>query len=214
MRIRRELKAAAKDNLFANFKNILIFNILTTALIMAAGFVLRIFSVFIVPAIAMSTFIFFLAIVRGKKTNLEMIFSGFQDYWRVLLANVAIGVAVFIAGLFFVIPGIILGFAWSQTFFILADDKKISVFEAMRQSYIMMKGHKFDYWVLVLSFLGWMLVTVLTFGLGFILLVPYMQLTFTEFYLDVKAHYEGVSTGGANNAARVAKKTQVKKSKK
>lgn len=215
MRIRRELKTAAKENLFANFQNILIFMLLIGALIIAATLVLRIFVLFLMPAFMMSTTIFFLAMARGKKIKLEMIFSGFHDYWRVLMANLVMGVAIFIASLFFAIPGIILGFAWSQTFFILADDKKIGVFDAMRQSYVMMKGHKFDYWVLGLSFMGWIILVCLTFGLGAILLTPYMQLTFAEFYLDLQAHNQEVGTGKVTGEATTnAKKLRAKKSKK
>ncbi|MDO7206189.1 DUF975 family protein [Paraclostridium bifermentans] len=50
----------------------------------------------------------------------------------------------------------------------------------------MMKGHKFDYFVLELSFIGWSILCVLSLGIGFLWLVPYFEITLTNFYLKVK----------------------------
>jgi uncharacterized membrane protein len=53
----------------------------------------------------------------------------------------------------------------------------------------MMKGHKMDLFLLWLSFIGWMLLSLLSVGLGFLLLMPYMQTTFAHFYEDLKEEY-------------------------
>lgn len=209
MRIRRELKIAAKNNLYANFQKIALFVLSMFGLIMVATFIC--ISPFLLPAFGLSMVIFFLAIARGKKTTLEMLFAGFHDYWRCLLAVLAIFVGVMLGIFFFAIPGIIFAFAWSQTFFILADDKSISVFDAMRKSSMMMRGHKFDYWALQMSFFGWCLLSAMTFGLGSILLLPYMQLTNTEFYLDLKAEYEELNEKSQVASSKPATKDVVKK---
>lgn len=208
MRIRRELKAAAKDNLFANFKNIFTFTLAMLG-VMIASSIFWWLAPFLAPAFSLSITIFFLAIARGKKTKLEMVFAGFRDYWRALLATLAMSVGIALGLLCFAIPGIILSFAWSQTLFILADDKNISVFGAMRKSYQLMKGHKFDYWVLGLSFIGWSLLVVMTLGLGVILFLPYIQLTFSEFYLDLCAHDKEMS-GKSQTTSKTIKKTSAK----
>jgi integral membrane protein len=54
----------------------------------------------------------------------------------------------------------------------------------------MMKGHKFDLFWLYLSFIGWGLLCILTLGIGFLWLVPYMEASQSAFYAEVKAEYE------------------------
>ncbi len=49
----------------------------------------------------------------------------------------------------------------------------------------MMKGHKRRLFRLELSFLPLMLLCVLSFGIGFLWLNPYMQMTYTCFFLDL-----------------------------
>ena len=50
----------------------------------------------------------------------------------------------------------------------------------------MMQGHKMDLFVLSLSFIGWMILGVFTFGILYIWLVPYMSVTLANFYNDIK----------------------------
>ncbi|MCZ8518379.1 MULTISPECIES: DUF975 family protein [Paenibacillus] len=59
--------------------------------------------------------------------------------------------------------------------------------EALSRSKEMMKGHKWRYFVLGLSFLGWVLLAVLTAGIGFLWLGPYMSVTNANFYTNLKA---------------------------
>ena len=54
----------------------------------------------------------------------------------------------------------------------------------------MMKGHKFDLFWLFLSFIGWILLSILTLGIGLLWLAPYMYTAQAAFYEDVKADYE------------------------
>lgn len=75
----------------------------------------------------------------------------------------------------------------SQTSFILKDDKEISAADAMKKSAEMMKGHKMELFWLYLSFIGWGILCILTFGFGFIFLFPYMYTTLAHYYEDIKA---------------------------
>ena len=47
-------------------------------------------------------------------------------------------------------------------------------------------GHKMELFVLGLSFIGWELLGVLTLGIGYIWIIPYMQATFTNAYKSLK----------------------------
>lgn len=88
--------------------------------------------------------------------------------------------------LLFLIPGIIKGLAYSQALYVYKDAKangdNIRFRDAITRSRELMDGHKWEYFVLILSFLGWMIVATLTFGIGMIILMPYMYLTYAGFY--------------------------------
>ncbi len=52
----------------------------------------------------------------------------------------------------------------------------------MKESKSLMKGHKLDLFLLWLSFIGWVILAILTFGIGFLWLSPYMGTTTSHFY--------------------------------
>lgn len=73
-----------------------------------------------------------------------------------------------------------------MTFFIIADDNSIDGFEALKKSKQMMKGYKWKYFCLNLRFLGWLVLCILSLGIGFLWLIPYVQVTNANFYEDIK----------------------------
>ncbi|WP_414839569.1 DUF975 family protein [Carnobacterium sp. TMP28] len=93
--------------------------------------------------------------------------------------------------LLLVVPGIIKTFSYSQAYFIFKDrksfagDEKVSALDCITESRKMMDGHKWEYFVLQLSFLGWGILSILSFGIGFIWLNPYMNTTFAAFYKNL-----------------------------
>jgi uncharacterized membrane protein len=50
-----------------------------------------------------------------------------------------------------------------------------------------MKGNKWRYFLLALSFLGWILLGILSLGIGFFWIIPYIETTTAAFYYDIKA---------------------------
>lgn len=88
--------------------------------------------------------------------------------------------------LLFVVPGIIKACSYSQALYIIAEDPEIGALEAINRSKAMMDGHKMEYFVLGLSFIGWNLLACLTFGILYIWLIPYMQTTMANFYNSIK----------------------------
>lgn len=76
-----------------------------------------------------------------------------------------------------------LGF--SQIFYLFLDFPGHSAGELIKQSFRIMKGHKKRFLLLELSFLPLILLCVLTFGIGVLWLNPYIQLTYTFFFLNL-----------------------------
>ena len=85
-----------------------------------------------------------------------------------------------------IIPGFIAVFKYSMVNYILVDEPEIGALEAISKSKEMMDGHKLDLFILRLSFLGWILLGLLTFGILYIWLVPYMNVTTVKFYDSIK----------------------------
>ena len=85
-----------------------------------------------------------------------------------------------------IIPGIIAAISYSMTFLIIAEDESIDAIEALKKSKEIMYGHKWKYFCLMLRFIGWALVCILTLGIGFIWLLPYVHVTIVKFYEDIQ----------------------------
>ncbi len=141
---------------------------------------------FITGAIMGGMIIFSFNLLKGSAI-LEDGFKGFSDFMRLGSSYFVMNLFIFLWSLLFIIPGIIKSFSYAMTMYILIDEPETEMMDAITKSREMMDGHKFRYFVLQLSFIGWALLCALfTLGIGFLWLTPYMQLTMAGFYNDLK----------------------------
>jgi uncharacterized membrane protein len=97
------------------------------------------------------------------------------------------GLFVFLWSLLLVIPGVIKAFSYCMTPYILADCPKVKARDALKISMDMMEGHKWEAFVLLLSFIGWIILSLLTFGLVAVFYTtPYMRSTMAVYYQQVR----------------------------
>ena len=129
---------------------------------------------------------FALAYVRKEKPELELLFKGFDNFGNSLLAYLITLIFTFLWTLLFIIPGIIKGISYSMTFFIMADNPEIKAMDAVEKSMAMMNGYKMKYFLLTLLFALLMLLSMLLLFIPLFWLVPYMYVTYAEFYEDIK----------------------------
>ncbi|MDF2536460.1 MAG: hypothetical protein K0R18_2622 [Bacillales bacterium] len=87
------------------------------------------------------------------------------------------------------IPVIIKSITYAQAMFVLKENLELSPLEAITLSKKMMVGYKWKYFTLYLSFIGWAILCLLTFGIGFLWLIPYVQTTMAEFYNQLSREY-------------------------
>lgn len=135
----------------------------------------------------------------NKIISLQFILLGIS-YLLVLTAMLPASITFFLYaasdnGLFFLLFSLflILGMAiaisimlsYSQIFYLLLDFPEASTKEILRRSKSLMKGHKWRFFYIQVSFLPLSLLCILTFGIGTLFLVPYQQMTYTLFYLDL-----------------------------
>ena len=136
--------------------------------------------------LALGLAIFYLAFSRGQDPVLGKIFEGFNTWVRAFKAFLLMIVYLFFWFMLLIIPGIIYGLAFSQVYYILAEDKDIRIRDAFYKSRMMMRGYKWKLFCLQLRFLGWFILCLLTLGIGFLWLVPYMYMASAKFYDDIK----------------------------
>jgi len=122
-----------------------------------------IYSLLVTGAFTFGITVFFLEMVRDKKSDIGMVFSGFGYYFKTLLLYVVMSIFIMLWTLLLIIPGIIASIRYSQAFYILADDPSKDIMECIRESKEMMKGNKAKYFCLQLSFIGWYLLIYFVF---------------------------------------------------
>lgn len=108
-----------------------------------------------------------------------------EKWLNILIANVLTGLIVAACSLLFVIPGIIMAFAYTLVTYLVVDTD-VSGSDALKQSREIMKGYKMDYFIFILSFIGWCLLVPLTFGIILIWLEPYMSVAQIIYYDKLK----------------------------
>lgn len=122
----------------------------------------------------------------AKANNIGFVFK--EGHWK----NVAI--TMFLMDLFIalwtlllIIPGIIKSYEYKMIPYLLAEDPEMSYQDAFAKSKEMMNGQKWNAFVLDLSFIGWHLLSAITFGiLGIFYVMPYYYQTYAELYITLR----------------------------
>ncbi|MED0960155.1 DUF975 family protein [Bacillus paramycoides] len=96
--------------------------------------------------------------------------------------NVSLTIAFFVLLAISVVVMIVMYFSYAMTYYVMIENPDYSVSQAMKESKNLMKGHKLDLFLLWLSFIGWAILAIFTFGIGFLWLSPYMGTTTAHFY--------------------------------
>ena len=131
--------------------------------------------------------VYFLSLIRQEDIRYERLFEGYKDFIRTFLMEFLYCLAVAVGTCLFIVPGIILGIGLCMAPYILKDDPQISAMDSLMKSWQMTRGHKMKLFWLGLSFIGWIILSLMTLGIGFFLLAPYMEATFAHYYEDIKA---------------------------
>lgn len=137
-------------------------------------------------AISIGFAIFALTLSRRQEARLSQIFDGFQKFGVSLSAYLLQTLFILLWTLLFIIPGIIASLSYSMTFYIIAEDDSIGPREAISKSKEMMNGNKWKLVCLQFRFFGWTLLGILTLGIGFLWIFPYMMISGAQFYDDLK----------------------------
>ncbi len=151
---------------------------------MDADFLDSLLGILMMP-LGIGTTAFFISLIENTNFEAKDLFKYYHDFVKIIGVTVLMGLIVMLGYICFIIPGIILTLSYSLVPIILIKKPELGIVETLKYSREKMQGHKLDTFVLGLSFIGWAILGTLTFGILYIWLYPYMQLTFTKFYLNI-----------------------------
>jgi len=186
---RAELKSMAKEQIRGNVWKLLLMSIVIYAVSFALFFlplIGPIISFIITPAFSVSLCAVYLKLSKSEKTSIGDVFSQFDNTGRALWLSVLITIFTFLWSILLIIPGIIKSYSYSMAYYVLADNPELTAREALRKSKEIMNGHKFELFILLLSFFFWHILGYITFGLAYIYIIPYINATTTNFYNSIK----------------------------
>lgn len=130
---------------------------------------------------------YILDFVRNGKFDASVILDTAKEKWlQIIIATILMGLIIGLCSLLLVIPGIIMALAYSMVLYIVVDTDTKGV-DALKASREMMKGHKWEYFVFGLSFIGWILLVPFTLGILLIWLIPYMTVAAAIYYDRLKS---------------------------
>ena len=189
---RAMLKSAAKCQIKGNIGILFVISLLVgliTGALSAIPLVGSIAAMLLTAAFSLALIDIYMGLALGRKPEVGDLFSRMKDTLPAFCTTFLVGLFTFLWSLLLFIPGIVKACSYSQAMYILAEDPGMGPMEAIRRSKEMMEGHKMEYFLLGLSFYGWALLGIFTFGILYIWLIPYMQATFANYYRSLKGEF-------------------------
>lgn len=212
---RSEIKREAKDSLRGKWGTGILIFIIYIAIMSATGWTI-IGPMALAPPLMVGLGVLALKLIRTGSADIENMFDGFKQFslsfftwlimtliifaWSLLgIISIVVGVAFSAAsgnpGAFalfmpiaflLMIPAYMAYYSYSQWQFIIVDNPTLTAGEVLKLSKQMMKGHRFEFFVLQLSFIGWLILSVFTLYIGLLWLAPYYYVSTAVYYEQLK----------------------------
>ena len=123
-----------------------------------------------------------LALLDRRQVGKGVLFGASAIWWNSLLLHLLMIVKIVLGSIFLLVPGIIVSYNYAMAPFLLEERNTMTVGEAMKMSKVKMKGHRWEFFCLRMSFLGWKILGYLTLGIAFFWVNPYYSLAETVFF--------------------------------
>ena len=129
--------------------------------------------------------IFIMNTVKKSGATFGNLLDGFSITLKLILLGFLRTLFITLWSLLFYFPGIIAAYRYRMSLYLLLDHPEMGVMECLRTSKQMMKGHKWECFVLDLSFIGWRLLAAIPY-VGYAVSVwvtPYVNTTYVLYYM-------------------------------
>jgi uncharacterized membrane protein len=192
------LKEDAKVQIKDNIANLVIITIIVNVAVSLLSFIPYlgwIGTLVLAGAFGIAIAQIHLGLAFGKPVKIDDMFSAFKNptlLGNAVVANLIRAIFIMLWAILLVVPGIIKSISYSMVFFILADNPTMPAYDSVKESERMMEGHKMEYFGLLLSYIPWFLLCVVTCGLATFYVTSLVNQATANFYLALK-------TGGAIN---------------
>lgn len=148
--------------------------------------VLSLVSFVITSVLATGMTAYYLKTIRHQQAGIESLFSYFKELVKIFCLYFMVQLFISLWSLLFIIPGIIATYRYTMAVYIYIDDPSKGVMQCITESKLMMVGHKWEFFVLQISFILWGLLCCVTCGLATLYVAPYMGLTSAVYYDNLK----------------------------
>ncbi|MCR5421446.1 MAG: DUF975 family protein [Lachnospiraceae bacterium] len=192
---REELKSQAKEQMQGKLGPIILCFLIYGAVAGVSNsipYVGILGAILVTPPLFLGLTNVWLNVTYGEEPNIGTLFESFStNFGKSIGLLWLMSLYIFLWSLLLIVPGIVMSYAYSQSFRILAENPDMSVTECLKASKEMMMGKKMDLFVLHLSFIPWILLVLVTCGIASLYVSPYMLITETNFYHRVKTGGDG-----------------------
>ena len=154
-------------------------------MLVGIGIVLAVFFFFAGGPARFGYIDFNLALLDRREAVPSMVRGRFSLIWKGMYMKIALFFYELFFTILLIIPGIVTMYAYSMVPYILEEKKDYTVGKAMKMSRKIMRGHKWELFFLRFSFLGWYILSLLTFGLALFYVLPYMNTAEAVFYNEI-----------------------------
>lgn len=126
-----------------------------------------------------------LMVLDNIEFDVGNLFDGFKRFSDALALYIVNDVFIFLWSLLFLIPGIVKKYAYSMSYYIMLENPKMKQSEARLASIQLMEGNKGRLFCLHMSFIGWIMLCILTCGILSFWVVPYIKTATAVFYREI-----------------------------
>ena len=191
MKTNRELVEKTKPLLKDSFLEVFACILLATALPQIAlqfapqNIILNIVVTCVSAYIQVGLAVYCIGLYKGDEVNYVTIFSRFNGL-KTIVFILILSAVIILGFILLIIPGIILSLMYSQVFYILADDPDIGAIEAFNKSEKMMRGHKWQLFMLNLEAALYIFAGIFTLFIWWAWLIPRYSVAMAGFYEELK----------------------------
>ncbi len=142
----------------------------------------------VMSGLAFSTMNLYISVIQKPDFKIEdVLLSGFKkDFLQNVITYFLMNIFIFLWSLLFIIPGIIKSYAYAMTFYFRNREPDLDGNVAITKSKQYMNGNKGRLFILDLSYIGWYILSIFTFGILLFWIVPRHQtarvIMFNEIY--------------------------------
>ena len=139
--------------------------------------------------------IYFLNILYDRPVTIGNLAEGFKPLVKVLLIYLIISVATILGFILLIIPGFIIALGFSMTFYLIAENPELSVEDALKESWALTDGYKWELFELHLRFIPWYILGVICLVVGIFVVMPWHYLTVANYYDYLKGQQHKTQEG-------------------